>query len=136
MIADGAGTEDAEVEPPLEVPCWAEVLLGVAEVDEVGVTESTIELGDGLLYDTEYMGTDSVHGKTHTLPSVVSCAAVVAVGAEYGVDVVGVIEELSDEDGMDKAVVVEDFVEEDLVNGEVVEDLVEEAVVDVLGGAA
>ena len=49
VIGDDTRTGDAEVEPSLEVPCRAAVLLGVAEVDEVGVTESAaIELGDGL----------------------------------------------------------------------------------------
>ena len=48
VIADGARTEDAEVGISLEIPCAA-VLLGVTEMDEVGVTErAAIELGDGL----------------------------------------------------------------------------------------
>ncbi len=70
----------------------------------------------------EYTGTDAVHGKTHSPSCVVSCAAVVTVGVEYGVDVVGVIEEAVVEDGVVIAVVVEYFVEE--------------AVVDVPGAAA
>ena len=49
VIADGARTEDAEIGPPLEAPCWAAGLLGVAEVDEDGMTESAaVELGYGL----------------------------------------------------------------------------------------
>ena len=68
------------------------------------------------------MGTDSVHGNTHTLPCVVSCAAFVTVGFDCGVDVVGAIEGVSVEDGV--------------VKGVVVEEAVEEAVVGVPGGAA
>lgn len=82
------------------------------------------------------METDSVHGNTHTLPCVVSCAALVAVGIDCGVDVVGVIEGVSVEEGVVKAVVVEGCVEEGVVNGVTMEDSVEEAVVDVPGAGA
>ena len=81
------------------------------------------------------MGTDSVHGNTHTLPCVVSCAAFVTVRVDCGVDVVGVFEGVGVEDGVVKAVVVEGCVEEGVVKGVVVEDFVE-AVVDVPGAAA
>ena len=91
-----------------------------------------------------------MHGNTHSLPWVVSCTAFVTVGVDCGVDidVVGVIEEVSVEDGVVKGVVVEDSVEEAVVDvpgvvvgdgvveSAVVEDFVEEAVVDVSGGAA
>ena len=72
-----------------------------------------------------------MHGNTHTLPCVVSCAAFVTVRVDCGVDVVGLIEGVSVEDGVVKAVVVESCVEEGVVKGVVVEDFVEEAVVDV-----
>ena len=94
------------------------------------------------------MGTDSVHGKTHSLLWAVFCAAFVTVAVDCGVDVVGVVEEVSVEDDVVKGVVVEDFVEEAVVDvpgvvvgdgvveSAVVEDSVEDAVVDVSGGVA
>lgn len=82
------------------------------------------------------MGTDAVHGKAHTLPCVVTCAAFVTVGVDCCVDVVGVIEEVVVEEGVVRGVVVKGCVEECVVKGVVVEDCVEEAVVDVSGGAA
>ena len=57
-----------------------------------------------------------MHGKTHSPSCAVSCAAVLTVGVECGVNVVGVIEEAVVEDGMSKAVVVEDFVEDAVVD--------------------
>ena len=77
-----------------------------------------------------------MHGKTHTLPCVVSCGAFVTVGVGCGVDVDRVVEGVSVEDGVVKAVVVEGFLEDGVVKGVVVKDFVEEAVVDVLGTAA
>ena len=65
---------------------------------------------------------DAVHGKPQSPSCVVSCAAVVTVGVEYGVDVVRFIEEAVVEDGMVEVLLLEDFVEE--------------AVVDVPGAAA
>ena len=59
---------------------------------------------------------DAVHGKTHSPSCVVSCAAVVTVGVECGVDVVRVIEEAVVEDGVVEVLLLEDFVEEAVVD--------------------
>ena len=90
-----------------------------------------------------------MQGKSHSPSGVVSCAAVVTVGVEYGVDVVKVVEEAVAEDGVVEALVLEDVVEDGVVKVFVLEDVVEdgvvvvlaledsvEAVVDVPGGAA
>ncbi len=70
---------------------------------------------------------DAVHGKTHSPSCVVSCAAVVTVGVECGVVVVVVVVVRA----MEEAVV-----EEGVVKALVLEGFVEEAVVDVPGAAA
>lgn len=62
------------------------------------------------------MATDSVHGKPHSPSCVVSCAAVVTVGDECGVDIVWLIEGVIVEDGVVKTLVVEDVVEEAVVD--------------------
>ena len=82
------------------------------------------------------MGTDAVHGKSQFPYCVVSCAAVVVVGVEYGVNVVSVLEEAIEEDSVVEALVLEDVVEDGVVEVLVLEDFVEVAVVDVPGGAA
>ena len=69
------------------------------------------------------MGTDAVHGTSHSSSCVVSCAAIVIVGVG-GVDVVRIVEEAVVENGEVEALVLEGVVEDGVVEVLVLEDFV------------